>query len=259
MHCFLTHHPMADTSEKTNLTEAANEEMLHQMFKAGIHWGHKKAKGHPKMKPYILTTRQNVQIINVEKTLEKLQEAALFLKGIAASGGVILVVATKIPGKTLVKNFAEKIGMPYVEERWLGGTLTNFSMLFKRLEFFLGQESKTAKGEFANKTKKEQLLISRDIERLEKKMGGMKHIKKIPQALIIVDITEHMAAVREAKRVGVPVVAISDTNTDPSLVTHPIPANDKSALSILFILNELAKAVNEGKQQAIAAVTVKKA
>jgi len=245
---------MAENTEKTTLTEGANDEMLQKMFGAGVHWGHKKAKGHPKMKPYILTTRQNVQIINVEKTLEKLNEAAAFLKDIVATGGVVLVVATKMPSKTLVKGFAEKTGMPYVEERWLGGTITNFPMLSKRLEFFLGQEAKTAKGEFANKTKKEQLLISRDIERLEKKMGGMKTLKKIPHALLIVDIGEHMAAVREAKRTGVPVVAISDTNTDPTLVTHPIPANDKSALSVSFILDYLAKAMNEGKQQAQTAV-----
>lgn len=239
---------MAESMEKTNKTQAQNTELLQQMFNAGIHIGHKKEKGHPKMKPYILTTRQNIQIINVERTAEKLDDAAAFLKDVASRGGVIVVVATKMPGKSLVKKFAEKIGMPYVYERWLGGTLTNYPMLSKRLEFFLNQEIKMGKGDFANKTKKEQLLISRDIERLDKKMGGMRMVKKIPDVLLIVDIAEHLAAVREARRMGISVVAISDTNTDPTLVTHPIPANDKSALSISFIFDYLAKAINEGKQ-----------
>lgn len=234
--------------EKTNKTQEPNTELLQQMFNAGVHVGHKKEKGHPKMKPYILTTRQNVQIINVERTAEKLDEAAIFLKEIASRGGVIVVVATKMPGKSLVKSFAEKIGMPYVYERWLGGTLTNYQILSKRLEFFISQEIKMSKGDFAKHTKKEQLLIARDIERLERKMGGMKTVKKLPDALIIVDIGEHESAVREAKRMGIPVVAISDTNTNPTLVTHPIPANDKSALSISFIFEYLGKAINEGKQ-----------
>lgn len=239
---------MAELIEKTNKAQAPNTELLQQMFNAGVHIGHKKEKGHPKMKPYILTTRQNIQIINVERTAEKLDEAAAFLKDVAARGGVIVVVATKMPGKSLVKAFAEKIGMPYVYERWLGGTLTNYPMLSKRLEFFLSQEIKVGKGDFANKTKKEQLLISRDIERLDKKMGGMRMVKKMPDVLLIVDIAEHLSAVREAKRMGISVVAISDTNTDPTLVTHPIPANDKSALSISFIFDYLAKAINEGKE-----------
>ncbi len=234
--------------EKTNKTQAQNTELLQQMFNAGVHVGHKKEKGHPKMKPYILTTRQNVQIINVERTAEKLEEAAEFLKGIASRGGVIVIVSTKMPGKSLVKAFAEKIGMPYVYERWLGGTLTNYSVLASRLEFFLSQEIKMGKGDFAKKTKKEQLLITRDIERLERKMGGMRMVKKIPDALIIVDIAEHLSAVREAKRMGIPVVAIADTNTDPTSVTHPIPGNDKSAISISFIFEYLGKAIIEGKQ-----------
>ena len=240
--------PMAESMEKTNETQAQNTELLQQMFNAGVHIGHKKEKGHPKMKPYILTTRQNIQIINVERTAEKLDEAATFLKDVASRGGVIVVVATKMPGKSLVKAFAEKIGMPYVYERWLGGTLTNYPVLSKRLEFFLNQEIKMGKGDFSNKTKKEQLLISRDIERLDKKMGGMRMVKKMPDVLLVVDIAEHLSAVREAKRMGISVVAISDTNTNPTLVTHPIPANDKSALSISFMFDYLAKAINEGKQ-----------
>lgn len=222
-------------------------ETLQKMIEAGVHIGHKKAKGHPKMKPYLFTTRQGVQIINVEKTLEKLEEAAAFLKNIASKNGTIVFVATRVPGKLLIKNAAMEAGMPYVVERWLGGTLTNFSNLSKRLQYFIDQETKQSKGELAKYSKKEQLLMSREIESLEKKMGGIKMLKKKPDALVIVDIGEHVSAVREAKKMGVPVVAITDTNTNPALVTYPIPANDKSVKSVAMILDYLVAAVKEGR------------
>ena len=224
--------------------------MLQKMLEAGVHVGHQKSKGHPKMKPYVFTTRQSIQIINVEKTLEKLQEAKEFLKGVAAKGGVVLFVATKVPGKMLVKNAAAEAGMPWVQVRWLGGTLTNFPIFLKRLEYFLGQEQKQSKGEFDKYPKKEQVLFARELASLETKMGGLKSLKKLPDALIVVDIGEHFSAVREARKMGVPVVAISDTNADPTLVSHPVPANDRSILSVSLILNELVSALKEGKAKA---------
>lgn len=225
-------------------------EMLQKMIDAGVHIGHKKAKGHPKMKPYLFTTRQGVQIINVEKTAEKMDEAAAFLKGVASRSGVIVFVGTRVPGKLLVRKAAQEVGMPFVDERWLGGTLTNFPNLSKRLQYFIDQETKQSKGELAKYSKKEQLLMAREIETLEEKMGGIKMLKKIPDALLIIDIGEHEAAVREAKKMGVPVVAISDTNTDPSTVAYPIPANDKSAQSVSVILDTLVAAIKEGKTMA---------
>ena len=229
--------------EKTN---TAPVEILQKMVEAGVHIGHKKAKGHPKMKPYLFTTQQGVQIINVEKTFEKLEEASAFLKGIASKNGVIIFVATRVPGKLLIQQAAAEVGMPYVVERWIGGTLTNFSNLSKRLTYFIDQETKKGKGELEKYSKKEQLLMTREIESLEKKMGGIKALKKKPDALVIVDIDEHIAAVREAKKMGVPVVAITDTNTNPTLVTYPIPANDKSVKSVAMILDHLVAAVKEG-------------
>lgn len=225
-------------------------ETLQRMVEAGVHIGHKKAKGHPKMKKYLFATRQGVQIINVEKTLEKLEAAAEFLKNIASKNGIVVFVATRVPGKLLIQNAATEAGMPYVVERWLGGTLTNFPNLLKRLEFFLSQESKKSKGELVKYSKKEQLIMSREIEALEKKMGGIKMLKKKPDALVIIDIDEHMAAVREAKKTGIPVVAITDTNTNPALVTYPIPANDKSTKSLALILDQLVSAVKDGKAAA---------
>jgi len=225
-------------------------ELLQKMLDAGVHLGHQKAKGNPKMKPYLFTTRQNVQIINVEKTLEHLEAAKAFLRECAAKGGVVLFAATKIPGKLIIRNAAHEVGMPFVEERWLGGTFTNFPILFKRLEYFIGQEQKKKQGGFDKYPKKEQVLLSREIESLEKKMGGLKQMKKLPEALLIIDIEAHASAVREARKMGVPTVAIVDTNTDPTLVTYPIPANDRAALSVKLLLGELVAAVKEGKAKA---------
>lgn len=221
--------------------------MLQKMLDAGVHLGHRKSKGHPKMKPYLFGVRQGVQIINLEKTLQKMQEAAAFLKDTVAKDGVVLFAATKMPAKVFTKELAENAGLAYVSGRWLGGTLTNFSVISKRLEYFISQEAKKAKGELEKYTKKEQLMIDRELEDLEKKMGGLKALKKIPQALLIVDIEEHITIVREAKATGVPVVAITDTNTDPTLVDYPIPCNDKSAKSVKFALDYLMAAIEEGK------------
>ncbi len=225
-------------------------EILQRMLSAGVHLGHKKSKGHPKMKPYLFTTRQSVQIINVEKTLEKLEEAKAFLREVASRGGVALFAATKIPGKLLIKNVATEIGMPFVQERWLGGTFTNFPILSKRLEYFIGQERLRAQGEFEKYPKKEQVLLVREIESLERKMGGLKLLKKLPDVLILVDIDGHDAAVREAHKMGVPLIAISNTNANPLRAAYPIPANDKSALSVGLLLSELAGAIKEGVQSA---------
>src|SRR3989304_2514076 len=180
-------------------------EMLQKMIDAGVHLGHRKSKGHPKMKPYLFGVRQNVQIINVEKTLAKMQEAAAFLKEVAGRNGTILFVSTKMPAKPFTKEFAQRLSIPYVSERWLGGTLTNFPVISKRR----------------------------------------------PTALIMVDIEEHSTALREAIRMGVPTVAITDTNTDPTLVNFPIPANDKSGKSVRFILDYLAAAIEEGRSEFI--------
>lgn len=226
-----------------------NTEILQKMVEAGVHIGHRKSRTHPKMKPFLLSTRQNVQIINVEKTLEKLKSAADFLKNVSAQNGIILFVATKMPAKTIIKETAQKAGMPYVSERWLGGTITNFDIISKRLGYFLKQEEDRDKGEWNKYTKREQLLKERELADLEKKMGGLKKLKAIPNVLVIVDIGEHDGAVREARKAGVPVVAITDTNTDPTLIDYPIPANDRSLKSVKLLLDELVSAIIEGKNQ----------
>ncbi len=235
--------------ETTVQTNNQNIEMLQKMVEAGVHIGHRKSKGHPKMKPFLLTTRQNIQVINVEKTLDELQKAKEFIRDVVSRGGVVLFVATKMPAKAIIKDTAVRVGMPYVTTRWLGGTLTNFDIISKRLGYFLKQEEDRSKGEWVKYTKKEQLLKERELADLEKKMGGLKTLKKLPNALVVVDIGEHDGMVREAKNIGAPVVAITDTNTDPTLIDYPIPANDRSLKSVKLLLDELAEAVQEGKNR----------
>jgi small subunit ribosomal protein S2 len=232
--------------EEKNIKKGMPEGVLKEMLDAGVHIGHSKSKGHPKMKPYIFMTRQGVQIINVEKTAQKLQEAADFLKDTASRGGIILFVATTMPAKPVVKEAASALSMPYVSERWLGGTLTNFKSLSKRLEYFIKQEDKKAKGEFAKYSKKEQAMFAKELEDLEVKMGGIKNLKKHPDVIFLVDIDEHKTTIKEAKANNIPIVALSDTNTDPSLVNYIIPANDRSVKSISIVLNGIQKAVKDG-------------
>lgn len=228
--------------------EKMSGEMLQKLLDAGAHLGHKKSKGHPKMKPYVFTIRQGVQIINIEKTAKKLQEAGDFLKQTISGGGTVLFVATTIPAKFIVKKIAEDLNMPYVSERWLGGALTNFKVISKRLEYFINQEQKMAKGEFAKYSKKEQADIKKEIEDLKNKMGGIKSLKRLPDALFIVDTDEHKAAVREAGFVNIPIIAICDTNNDPTLAQYPIPANDKASKSIQFIMDSLMNIIKEPVQ-----------
>ncbi|MEK7519876.1 MAG: 30S ribosomal protein S2 [Patescibacteria group bacterium] len=230
--------------------------MLQKLLDAGAHVGHSKAKGHPKMKPYILTTRQNIQIINVGKTAEKMEEAAAFLESVIAANGVILFVGTKVPAKLLVRDIGVELEMPHVTERWLGGTLTNFSVIQKRLEHFADQLAQKAQGNFEKYSKKEQAVLNQELDRLEQKMGGLRGtLKRIPDALFVVDIAEHISAVREARAKNVPIVAISDTNTDPSLVDYPIPANDRSMMSLKVVLDYCAQAMRRAQEKAKVAGT----
>jgi small subunit ribosomal protein S2 len=239
-----------EKTQTTKTEEVKVPEMLGKLINAGVHIGRNKSTGHPKMKPFIFTTRQDVQVMNVEKIEEKLREAAEFLKSIASKGGIILFVSVSMPAKNAVKKAAEELKMPYVFDRWLGGTLTNFGIISKRINYFLKQEDKKAKGEFSKYTKKEQLDFNEEIKNLERKIGGIKTLKKLPDAVFLVDSQEHNIVIKEAKKVGVPIVAVSSTHTDPTLVDYPIPANDRSIKSIEFIMDFLKNEILQGLKKA---------
>jgi len=221
---------------------------LLEMLKSGVHFGHKASKWHPKMKPYIYGVREGIHIIDLEKSAEKFQEALDFVKGVAAQGGIILFVGTKLQAKEIVKNYAEKMGMPYITERWLGGTFTNFSTISKLTSKLKRLVESKEKGELGKYTKKEQLKFGREIEKLQSKIGGIKDLRKLPEAIFVVDIAENKIAVREAKNTGIPVIAMVDTNNNPEKVDYPIPANNDAIRSIEIVISSLAEAIEEGKK-----------
>lgn len=223
---------------------------LKEMLKSGVHFGHQVSKRHPQMEPYIFTAKNGIHIINLEKTQKKLEKALDFVKETTAKGGIVLFLGTKKQAQNIVKKYAQECGMPYVVERWLGGTLTNFSIILKLLNKFNDLKQKQESGELEKYTKKEQLEFSREIEKLEKIVGGIKDLKKIPEAVYVVDIKREKTAVREAKKKKVDIVSICDTNVNPRGIDYIIPANDDATKSIELITGLMAEAVKEGKELA---------
>lgn len=211
-------------------------EKLQAMLDAGVQFGHKKSKGHPKMAPYVYATRNEIQVIDVTKTLAQLKEALAALKKIVEEKGTILFVGTHASARDCVKDIAASLGMPFITERWLGGTLTNFGTIHKRVTYFLDLERKRATGELEKYTKKERLLFDRELAKLESNLGGIKHMERLPQAVFVVDIREHKTAVHEANKLNIPVIAICDTDVDPTPITHVIPGNDNSHSAIAHIV-----------------------
>lgn len=220
------------------------------MLKAGVHFGHKKSKKHPKMDEYVFGIRNGISIIDLSKTKGKLAEAADFARKISEKDGVVLFVGTKRQASKIIEAAAKKCEMPYVSERWLGGTFTNFDKILigkKRLESLIEEQES---GELARKyTKKEVREIEREMKRLEIKFGGIRKINRIPDAVFIVDIIKEETAVLEALAKKVPIIAITDTNTNPSRISHPIPANDDAIRSIELVTNVIADAIIAGKKK----------
>ena len=219
------------------------------MVKAGVYFGHRKSKRHPKMKPYIFTVKNNVDIIDLQQSAEKLKGALEFLQKIIRDRGKILFVGTRLQAKNSLKDLAEATEMPYVNERWLGGFLTNFQTMLKRIEYFNELQKKKESGEFEKYSKKERIKLDKELKNLEEKFGGVKEIKKLPEALFILDLKKDALAGKEAKRLGIPVVAVCDTNTDPDLSDWPIPANDDAISSIKYILEKVKEAILKAKEK----------
>jgi small subunit ribosomal protein S2 len=223
-----------------------NTSLQQQLLEAGVHFGHLKKKWNPKMLPYIFAEKKGIHIIDLNKTVELLQETAAAMKAIARSGKKILFVGTKKQAKDIVNECAKRVNMPFVTERWLGGMLTNFNTVRKSVKKMQSIEKMLGDGSFDSITKKERLTLSRDKDKMEKVLGGIAQLGRVPAALFIVDIGHEHIALAEAKRLGITTFGVVDTNCDPNKVDFAIPANDDATKSIAILTNYLTAAIAEG-------------
>jgi len=216
---------------------------IEEMKSAGLHFGHQTSNIHPKMSAYLQGIKNNIHIINLEKTKQKMLEALKFIESLVLEEKTILLVGTKIQAKKLVQETAKKCNMPYICERWLGGILSNFPEIKKRIEYYKDLENKKEKGELEKYTKKERIKINQELERLKKKLEGIKNLEKLPDAVFILDLKKDHLAVKEAKKMGLKTIGICDTNVDPNLVDYPIPANDDAISSLKYILEKVKEVI----------------
>ncbi|QGD45032.1 30S ribosomal protein S2 [Bordetella holmesii] len=223
--------------------------LMREMLEAGVHFGHQTRYWNPKMAPYIFGHRNKIHIINLEQTVGKFQEVTKFVKQIAARGGNVLFVGTKRAARELVAAEAQRCGMPYVDARWLGGMLTNFKTVKSSIKRLKDMEVMVADGSVERLTKKEGLLFQRELDKLNKSIGGIKDMNGLPDALFVIDVGYHKIAVAEARTLGIPVVAVVDTNHSPDGVDYIIPGNDDSARAIELYAKGMADAVLEGREQ----------
>lgn len=214
-----------------------------EMLKSGVHFGHQVQKRHPKMQPFIYTKRNGVSIIDLEQTRAKLNEAMEFVSQIVANGGVILFLGTKKQARAAIKAAAEKSDSPYIVGRWIGGTFTNFENINRLFTKLKNLEAEQKAGEWKKYTKKEQVALTKEAQKLEEFVGGVKDMTKLPKAMFVIDIKKEETAVAEANNKGIPVIAITDTNVNPETVQYPIPANDDAVRSIEMISNLIAEAI----------------
>ncbi|MBQ7962164.1 MAG: 30S ribosomal protein S2 [Clostridia bacterium] len=221
---------------------------MKQLLEAGVHFGHQTRRWNPKMAPYIFTERNGIYIIDLQKTVKKLEDAYMFVRQVAEDGGDILFVGTKKQAMDSVKEEAERCGMPFVNARWLGGMLTNFTTIKLRIRRLAQLKAMEENGTFDLLPKKEVAKLKLQIEKLEKFLGGITEMKKMPAAMFIVDPRKERIAVAEAKKLGIPIVAIVDTNCDPDEVDYVIPGNDDAIRAVKLIAGAMADAVIEGRQ-----------
>ena len=232
--------------EKNNMAVVS----MKQLLEAGVHFGHQTRRWNPKMAPYIFTERNGIYIIDLQKTVRKLEEAYLFVRDLSTEGGEVLFVGTKKQAQEAIKEEAGRCGMYYVNARWLGGMLTNYKTIRKRIARLEQLRKMEADGTFDRLPKKEVIKLNLEIEKLEKFMGGIKHMDKLPGALFIVDSRKEKIAVAEAHKLGIPVVAIVDTNCDPDEIDYVTPGNDDAIRAVKLISQTMADAIIEGRQGA---------
>ena len=221
---------------------------MKQLLEAGVHFGHQTRRWNPKMKEYIFTERNGIYIIDLQKTVKKIDEAYYFIRDLAMEGGTVLFVGTKKQAQESIEQEAKRCEMFYVNQRWLGGMLTNFKTIQSRINKLRKIEKMEADGDFDLLPKKEVIQLKAEQEKLEKNLGGIKEMKKLPSAMFVVDPRKEHIAILEAKALGIPVVAIVDTNCDPDEADYPIPGNDDAIRAVKLIASKIADAVLEGRQ-----------
>jgi len=220
---------------------------MRQLLDSGVHFGHQTRRWNPKMKRFIHGERNGIYIIDLEQTLGRIETAYSFVRDLVADGGTILFVGTKKQAQDPVRSYAERCGMPYVNERWLGGMLTNFQTMSKRVAKMKDYQRMRDSGEFEAMPKKEALLISRELEKLERNLGGIRNMERLPSAIFVLDTKKEDIAVTEANKLGLPIVAVVDTNCDPDIITYVIPGNDDAIRSANLMARVIADAVEEGR------------
>jgi small subunit ribosomal protein S2 len=225
-----------------------------QLLEAGAHFGHQTSRWNPLMKSYIFTKRNGIHIIDLEQTTVMLDNACNFVRQVVAEGGNILLVGTKKQAQNTIEEEAQRSGMYHVNQRWIGGMLTNFTTIQSRIDYLVRLEDQKAKGDFTRLPKKEAQKLEEEILRLNRNMGGFKEMTSLPSALFVVDPTKEGIALAEAKRVGIPIVAMVDTNCNPNEIDYPIPANDDAIRAIRLVCSKITDAVLEGKSQVVVPV-----
>ncbi len=241
-----------EETKQDNLTDLYPNGAFKELTDAGVFLGRKKRNTHPRMRPYILTTRNEIEIINLQKTTDDVEKAVAFVKEKVRNGGVVMVVGTQPQAAEAVAAFAKELDLPYVNVRWLGGLITNFKVLSKRIEYYKKLKSELKSGALEKYTKKERLGFEKELVRLDELLGGLENYNAVPEVLLVIDPNPHMTGVREAKRLGIPVVAYVNTDLDPEVVDYPVVGNTKARKSISWFLSKITEAVKEGKVAAVA-------
>ncbi|MDA0208279.1 MAG: 30S ribosomal protein S2 [bacterium] len=221
---------------------------LTDMLKAGLHFGHRTSRWHPKMAPFIFGARSGVHIIDLESTQQKLEEAMTYIKSIAAKDGKVIFIGTKSQLAPIVEKYAQAAQMPHIHNRWLGGTFTNFEEIEKLIKTYLDLKDKREKGELKKYTKLEQLQFDRKIDELDEKIGGISSLTKLPDAILVFDVRNEKTAIMEARKRGIKVIAVCDTNVNPDLADYVIPANDDAVAGLEMIARVAMEAVQEGRK-----------
>jgi small subunit ribosomal protein S2 len=221
---------------------------MKQLLEAGVHFGHRSRRWNPKMRSFIFTERNGIHIIDLQQTISRLDDAYQYARDVAAEGGTVLFVGTKKQAQETISQEAERCGMPFVNQRWLGGTMTNFRTIRQRIEYLLGLESTKASGGFDRLPKKEALQKERELAKLQNRLGGIRTLRRTPEAIFIADVRREGIAVNEANSLGIPIMAMVDTNCDPDPIDLIIPSNDDAIRAIRLITSKIADAVIEGQQ-----------